>query len=129
MADVARGSDDVELRGTLPLHCPRRHHEKGLEYESTGGVPHSRGKSALQRLRQNKLVPELVPSAVDLVSAWLVELGLDASIMTDDDAKDAAIMRARGENHRNDELNEKAPCYYPFLGTRLCSGVILVYQY
>lgn len=76
----------------------------------------------------NKLVPELVPSAVDLVSAWLVELGLDASIMTDDDAQDAAMVRVSCENHQKDELNDKAPCYYPIMGTGVCSVAIFGHQ-
>ena len=39
----------------------------------------------------NKLIPELVPISAELVSGWLNELGLDPSIMSDDNATRLAI--------------------------------------
>lgn len=41
----------------------------------------------------SKLLPELIPTAASIGSDWLEELGLDPSIMTDDEANDAAIVR------------------------------------
>lgn len=38
----------------------------------------------------NKLVPELVPNSVEIISDWVDDVGLDASIMTDEDARTAA---------------------------------------
>lgn len=43
----------------------------------------------------NKLVPELVPNSVDIISTWVEDVGLDASIMTDEDARSAAEVSFR----------------------------------
>ena len=38
----------------------------------------------------NKLVPELIPVSATAISAWLTEVGLDASIMPDSEAREMA---------------------------------------
>lgn len=38
----------------------------------------------------NKLVPELVPNSVEIISSWVEDIGLEPSIMTDADARSAA---------------------------------------
>jgi hypothetical protein len=40
----------------------------------------------------NKLIPELVPISADLISDWLDDLGLDSSIMSDEDAVELATV-------------------------------------
>jgi len=40
----------------------------------------------------NKLIPELVPISVDMIYDWLDDLGLDSSIMSDEEAAELAFV-------------------------------------
>jgi len=44
----------------------------------------------------NKLIPEILPTAAELFSAWLDEVGLDSSILSDADAK-VCVEGAKGD--------------------------------
>ena len=55
-----------------------------LEYHT------SEARALCMTFALNKLVPEILPSAAELFSDWLDEVGLDSSILSDADAKDRA---------------------------------------